>query len=159
MNGRTVRRPSGALVVAMIALFVALGGTAGAVVTAAVPLAKRALVADNAKKLNGVTAGQLGSAAASVALRESPAGPRPASTAGALLGIKTSSVTLPANGEGEFTIACDSGQRVAGGGFSSDGAVFNFDSYPASESAWRLYLANGSTSSAANITLYATCLR
>ena len=48
------KRPSAALIVAMIALFVALGGTAGAVVTAAVPLAKRALIADNAKKLNGV---------------------------------------------------------------------------------------------------------
>jgi hypothetical protein len=33
----------------MVALFVALCGTAGAVVTAAVPLAKRALVADKAK--------------------------------------------------------------------------------------------------------------
>ena len=57
MNGRRGKRPSPAFVIAMIALFVALGGTAGAVVTATVPLAKRALVADNAKKLNGVTAG------------------------------------------------------------------------------------------------------
>ena len=76
MKGR-LERPSPALLVAMLALFVALGGTAGAVVTAAVPLAKRALTADNAKKLNGVTAGQLGSAAVAVALKESPAGPRP----------------------------------------------------------------------------------
>ena len=51
MNGLKKRRPSPALVVATIALFVALGGSAGAVVTAAVPLAKRALVADNAKKV------------------------------------------------------------------------------------------------------------
>jgi hypothetical protein len=43
------KRPSTALVVAVVALFLALGGTAGAVVTAAVPLAKRALVADKAK--------------------------------------------------------------------------------------------------------------
>ena len=50
MNGLKMRRPTPALVIAMIALFVALGGTAGAVVTAAVPLAKRALVADNAKR-------------------------------------------------------------------------------------------------------------
>ena len=55
------KRPSAAFVVAMIALFVALGGTAGAVVSAAVPLAKRALVADNAKKLGGL----FGSATAS----------------------------------------------------------------------------------------------
>ena len=49
MHRQARRRPSPALGVAMIALFVALGGTAGAVVTAAVPLAKRALVADKAK--------------------------------------------------------------------------------------------------------------
>ncbi len=49
MHLQTGRRLSPAFVVAMIALFVALGGTAGAVVTAAVPLAKRALVADTAK--------------------------------------------------------------------------------------------------------------
>src|SRR5688572_32193001 len=42
-------RRSPTLVVATIALFVALGGTAGAVGSAAVPLAKRALVADKAK--------------------------------------------------------------------------------------------------------------
>ena len=58
-----MKRPSPALVVAMVALFVALGGTAGAVVTAAVPLAKRELVSDNAKKLNGFTANQVASAA------------------------------------------------------------------------------------------------
>lgn len=159
MDGRTMRRPSAALVVAMVALFVALGGTAGAVVTAAVPLAKRALVADNAKKLNGITAGQLGGAVVAVALEESPPGARPASTAGTLLGIKTQTATLPPDGEGEFTITCDAGQRVAGGGFSSDGAVFNFDSYPVGPSAWRFYLANADAANAANINLYATCLR
>jgi len=93
MNGKRFRHPSPAFVVAMIALFVALGGTAGAVVTAAVPLAKRALVADNAKKVGGLTATQLGAAAAQagakVALAESPPGPRPASTAAGLVIVKT----------------------------------------------------------------------
>jgi hypothetical protein len=159
MNGPLVKRPSAALVVAMIALFVALGGTAGAVVAAAVPLAKRALVADNSKKLNGFTATQIASAAVQVSLRESPAGARPTSSAAALLSLKTSTATLPAGGEGEFTVTCDGAQRAAGGGFSSDGAVFNFDSYPASASSWRLYLANADEANAANITLYATCLR
>jgi hypothetical protein len=143
----------------MVALFVALGGTAGAVVTAAVPLAKRALSADNAKKLNGVTANQLGSAAVAVALRQSPPGPRPAASAAALLAVKTSSASLAAGGEGEFTISCDPGQKVAGGGFSSDGAVLGFDSFPASDSTWRLYLVNADDSAGAGITLYATCVR
>ena len=52
MNGR--RMPSPALVIAVAALFVSLGGTA--VAAGVVPLAKRALVADNAKKLGGQTA-------------------------------------------------------------------------------------------------------
>ena len=43
------RQPTPSFVVAVVALFFALGGTAGAITAAAVPLAKRALVADNAK--------------------------------------------------------------------------------------------------------------
>jgi hypothetical protein len=159
MDGPMIKRPSPALVIAMIALFVALGGTAGAVVTAAVPLAKRALTADNSKKLNGFTANQIASAAVRASLQESPAGARPASSVVGLMAIKTASTTIAASGEGDFTIACDSGQKVAGGGFSSDGAVFNLDSFPANDSTWRIYLVNGSTSTAANVTLYATCLR
>jgi len=159
MNALKMKRPSPAFVVAMVALFVALGGTAGAVVNAAVPLAKRALVADNAKKVGGLTAAQLGSAAVQVALNQSPAGPRPASSAAGVVSLKTGTASLAANGEGEFTVACDAGQKVAGGGFSSDGAVFNLDSFPASDSSWRLYLANGSETAAANITLYASCIR
>lgn len=158
MDGPRVKRPSAALVVSMIALFVALGGTAGAVVTAAVPLAKRALVADNSKKLNGFTANQIATAAVRASLQESPAGARPASSVVGLMSLKTSTTTLAGGGEGEFTVTCDSG-KVAGGGFSSDGAVFNLDSYPSSDSAWRIYLVNGDPSSAANVTLYATCLR
>jgi hypothetical protein len=116
-------------------------------------------MADNAKKLNGITARQLGGAAVQVALKESPPGARPASTAAGLLTLKTSTTALPAGGEGEFTVACDAGQRVAGGGFSSDGAVFNLASSSCSPTAWRLYLVNGSDASPANVTLYATCLK
>lgn len=156
---RKMKRPSPAFIVAMVALFVALGGTAGAVVTAAVPLAKRALVADNAKKVGGLTASQLGAAAVQVALNQSPAGPRPASTAAGVVSIKTGTTSLAGSAEGEFTVSCDAGQKVAGGGFSSDGAVFNLDSFPASDSSWRLYLVNGSETTGASITLYATCIR
>jgi hypothetical protein len=51
---RRIRRPSPALVVAMLALLVSLSGTA--VAAGVVPLAKRALTADNAKKLGGQSA-------------------------------------------------------------------------------------------------------
>ena len=57
MNGR--KRPSPALVVAVLALFVSLSGTA--VAAGVVPLAKRALSADNAKKLEGQTAAAIAS--------------------------------------------------------------------------------------------------
>jgi hypothetical protein len=159
MEGKLMKRPSPALVVAMVALFVALGGTAGAVVTAAVPLAKRALVSDNAKHLNGFTANQVASAAVQVAVKESPPGARPAASAAGLVSTKSATATLAANGEGEFTVACDAGQKAVGGGFSSDGAVFNLDSYPAGDTSWKLYLVNGSSSAGANITLYASCLK
>jgi hypothetical protein len=158
MNARATR-PSPAFVVALVALFFALGGTAGAVATATVPLAKRALMADNAKKVGGVTAAQLGGAAVQLALKQSPAGPRPASTAMGLVTVKSAPASLAADAEGEFTVSCDAGQKVVGGGFTSNGAVFSFDSYPVSDTAWRLYLANGSSSAGASITVYATCLR
>ena len=48
------RLPSPAMAVAVLALFIALGGTSFAAVEI-VPLAKRALVANNALKLNGQT--------------------------------------------------------------------------------------------------------
>ena len=159
MNVKRIRRPSTALIVSMVALFVALGGTAGAVVTAAVPLAKRALVADNAKKVGGLTAAQLGTAAAQAGAELAAQVPGPASTAAGVVSIKTGTASLAANGEGEFTVSCDAGQKVAGGGFSTSGAVFSFDSYPASDSSWRLYLANASETAGASVTLFATCIR
>ena len=87
MNLR-MKRPSPALFVATVALFVALWGTAGAVVNAAVPLAKRALVADNAKKLGGQTPAQV-SAQAVRAAQAAAAAPGPASTAASLVSTKT----------------------------------------------------------------------
>lgn len=165
MNGLKMRRPTPALVVGMIALFVALGGTAGAVVTAAVPLAKRALVADNAKKVGGFTAAQLGGAAAAAgakaALAESPAGPRPASTAAGLITVKSQSIgAIAPDAGGRYTISCDSGQKVMGGGFSSDQAVLVVaESYPVNDTTWQLVLANILSSTPANTTIYATCLK
>jgi hypothetical protein len=157
MKRLRIKRPSAALVVATIALFVALGGTAGAVVTQ-VALAKRALVADNAKKVNGFTATQVASAALRASLQASPAGPRPASSVVGLVSTKTAPTSFAPDQQGEVTLACDAGQKVVGGGFVSDGSVRSWDSYPASESAWRLYLDNVGTT-AANITLYAICVR
>lgn len=155
------KRPSPALLVAMIALFVALGGTAGAVVTATVPLAKRALVADNAKKLGGQTAGQITSQAASQAVAQAGQAPGPASTAAGLVTVKSQSIGAIAPDSGaRYTISCDAGQKVMGGGFSSDQAVLVVaESYPVNDTTWQLVLANILSSSPANTTIYATCLK
>jgi hypothetical protein len=154
MNAPRISRPSPALIVATAALFVALGGTAGAVVNAAVPLAKRALVADNAKKLGGMTSAQIATQAAKT--------PGPASSAAGLVSVKTGSWSLGPNGESDFTIACDAGQKAIGGGWDDPGGFgHGWDDRPMSDgSAWRVYMtmadnAPGTQSGG----LYAVCLR
>jgi hypothetical protein len=154
------KRPSAALVIAMIALFVALGGTAGAVVTAAVPLAKRALVADNAKKLGGQTAGQITSAAASQAVTQAGQVPGPASTAAGLVSTKTQSAQLGPGGGQAFQLACDTGQKVVSGGFVSDNAVIiAVANGPISDTTWGIGLLNLDSSAPANVNLYAICIK
>jgi hypothetical protein len=149
---RKIPRPSPAFIVATIALFVALGGTAGAVVDAAVPLAKRALTADNAKKLGGRTGPQLVSQAA--------AAPGPASTAAGLVTIKTASTTIAANGGAAFTIACDAGQKILSGGYSSDGPIQDFiESRPSNETTWSFGLVNFDEAAAHAVTLSAVCIK
>jgi hypothetical protein len=163
MNVQRSRRLSPAFVVAMIALFVALGGTAGAVVTQAVPLAKRALVADNAKKLGGKTSAQIlsqATKAAQTAAQAAAQTPGPASTAAGLVTTVSQTVGTFAPGqEAEVSVICASGKKVIGGGFSSEGAVFSFDSHPANDTTWRMYLSNGDeTQPAPNVRVYAICI-
>lgn len=145
----------------MIALFVALGGTAGAVVTATVPLAKRALVADNAKKLNGVTAAQLGGAAVQLALKQSPAGPRPASTAASLIAVKSAPFALTADGQGAFTATCDGGQKAISGGYSNPvGTAVSVDTGPTADgSGWSIYLVEATGTGVAAGLVQAVCLK
>ncbi len=159
MNGLKMRRPSPALVVATVALFVALGGTAGAVVTQAVPLAKRALVAENAKKLGGQTAAQV-SAQAVKAAQAAAAAPGPASTAAGLVSTKTQSASISADDAQLYKISCDAGQKVIGGGFSSDGPIQEFvESRPENDTTWSIGLINFDSSAGHSITLYAVCLK
>ena len=108
----TVRkRPSPALVVALLALFVSLSGTA--VAAAVVPLAKRALnadkakVAENARKLEGQAAAAL--------LQKASQMPGPASSAAGLVTIKQSSESLGGKSGREYVIACDGGKKVVSG--------------------------------------------
>jgi hypothetical protein len=141
-----LRFPSPALVLAAIALFVALGGTA--VAASVVPLAKRALQADNAKKLGGKTAAQIASL------------PGPATSAAGLVAMKTAAFTLNGNEGKDILVTCDAGQKAIGGGFDSNGPVYNFDMRPMGDGvAWALYLVNAHETQAFSGTAYAVCLR
>jgi hypothetical protein len=143
---RKIRFPSPALVVAMIALFVALGGTA--VAASVVPLAKRALLADNAKKLGGKTAAEIASL------------PGPATSASGLVTFKTAPFSLGGRAGSEVIVACDAGQKAISGGFDSNGSVVSFDARPMGDgAAWALYLVNLSDGQGASGTAYAVCLR
>lgn len=144
-----IRKPSPAMMVALLALFIALGGTA---VAAAVPLAKRALVADNARKLGGRTANQIITAASAV--------PGPATSASGLVTVRNGEVPLPANTAAQATLRCQSGERAISGGWTTPGDVFAFDSAPTSDGqGWQILLDNASQSAAASVTMSVVCLR
>ncbi len=151
-------RPSPAIAIAMLALFVSLGGSA--VAATVVPLAKRALsadkakVSDNAKKLGGKTAAQLTAEAAAKA--------GPASSAAGLVTVRTGPFTLNPREQREFSVACAAGEKAVSGGFTYDSAalVMPVDSLPSSDGAgWRIYLANFSDSTGVSGTLQVICLR
>jgi len=145
-------------VLAAIAVFVALSGTAVAA-QQIVPLAKRALTADkakvalNARKLGGQTSKALVQRAASL--------PGPANSAAGLVAVKSQSVGQIAAAAGKtFSISCDAGQKIMGAGFLSDGPVLiAVGSYPTSDASWTTGLLNLSDTTPANVTMYATCLR
>jgi hypothetical protein len=144
-----IRKPSPAMAVALLALFIALGGTAYA---AAVPLAKRALVADNAKKLGGRTPAQVISAAASQ--------PGPASSAAGLVTNRSAQFTLAPGQAGTVTIQCQSGERAISGGFTTPDVVGALDTAPTSDGAgWQIFLANFSDTAPASGNLVVVCLR
>lgn len=161
MNRMTMRRPSPAFVVAMIALFVALGGTAGAVVTAAVPLAKRALVADNAKKLEGQSLAQL-TAKTAAAVQAAASAPGPASTAAALVSTKSAPFSLGPGGNQVVTATCDAGAKAIGGGFNNptSALVLSAGSFATADGAgWSEDLVNVSSSTPGVGVVVAICLK
>jgi len=174
-----LRFPGPAMVVALVALFVALSGTA---VAAGVPaLAKRALtadkakvantakVADNAKKLEGKTSAALLATANTAAKQaaESAASsaaqqPGPASTAAGLITIKTAAWNLNKGTGTNFTATCDPGQKVVGGGWGDPGDwSASFQSLPTADGAgWTVNIYTPSFAPAAQSgTVYAMCLK
>jgi len=160
-----VKLPSPAMVVAATALIVALTGTA--IAAQVVPLANRAKVADNAKKLGGKTPAQValtpgpattldGKTAAEIA-----ATPGPASTIAGAIVYKTSTRTLEPGVIVDVTTACEAGQKAVGGGFQGpdNNFITTFDSRPSPDgAAWRLRLASYDPGNA-TVTLVAVCVK
>ena len=141
-----IRLPSPALVIALLALFVSLSGTA--VAAGVVPMAKKALFANNAGKLNGKT------------LQQVSALPGPASKAASLVSVASTAFSLGATEERDFTVQCPSGAKAISGGYTSPNTVLGFDSRPSSDgTGWGVYLANLSNSAAGAGTVHAVCLR
>jgi hypothetical protein len=141
---RRIPHPSPAMVVALLALFVALSGTA--VAAGIVPHAR---LADNATKLQGKTPTQVAALA-----------PAPASLAGYLT-VKSASWTLAASAVGDFTAACDSGQKAVGGGYDSpNGSGLGVDTRPTPDGGgWRVLLVNVSDTAGTSGSVYAVCMR
>lgn len=144
MGGR-IKPPSPALVVASMALFVALSGTA--VAAGVVPLAKRALSADTLK----------GKSPAAL-LRDAAAQPGPASSAAGLVTVKTQADSLAAGQYKEVAVTCDSGRKAIRGGYWSDGPMIDMGSRPMGDTAWQIGLLNLSESRGAAATLYVVCV-
>ena len=144
--------PSPALVIALAALFVSLGGTA--IAAGVVPLAKRALVADNAMKLGGQTPASIAAAAA----RQ----PGPASSAAGLVTVKTAPWSLAPGGLSDTAAMCDSGQKAVGGGYDDPGGyAFAWDTRPTGDGGgWRVHidLSDKATGQQSGL-VYAICLR
>jgi hypothetical protein len=158
-----LRRPSPAMVVALVALFVSLSGTA---VAAGVPLAKRALFASNAGKLQGRTARQVASMPGPATTldgllpEEIAEMPGPASTASSLVASASAPFALAPDEGKDFSAACPGGAKAIAGGYTSPNAVLEWDTRPTGDgNGWTLFLDNVSATLSATGTVYAICLR
>lgn len=141
-----IRHPSPALVISVLALFVSLSGTA--VAAGVVPMAKKALFANNAGKLKGKTLAQVAAL------------PGPANKAAALVSVTSTPFSLGVSEERDFTVQCASGTKAISGGYTSPNTVLAFDSRPSADGAgWGVYLVNLSNSAAGAGAVYAVCLR
>jgi hypothetical protein len=148
-----------ALVIACLALLISMGSTA--VAAGVVPLAKRALIADNARKLQGKTPAEVMSAAGRVAADIAGKAEGPPSTAAGLISIKQGAWTLSPDQAGDATVTCDNGQKAIAGGYdTASGAVLALDTRPVSSGgAWKIRLLNPDEDAGANGTLYTVCIR
>jgi hypothetical protein len=165
-----IPRPSPALVVAMLALLVALSGTA--VAAGVVPLAKRALVADNAKKIQGQTSAQIVALASANSKLADDASHLQGKTPDDIVAmaqtksvagfftLKQTNFSMPISSAQDYTFHCDPGQKaVSGGSDYSQAPAIMTESRPSSDgTAWRMLLVNPSDSDGAFGNLFVICV-
>jgi hypothetical protein len=170
---RRIPRPSPALVVASIALAVSLSGTA--VAAGVVPLAKRALSADNAKKLGGQSAAQVVAAASAHAgdsdhlqgkTADEILGAAQTKTIGSFFTLKQGQFSVPKSPSQtkaqnlDVTIPCDGDQKAISGGFQySQAEAFIVESSPTADGhSWHMQIENYSTADGAFGNTYVVCV-
>jgi hypothetical protein len=139
---RKLRTPSPALVIALIALFISLAGTA----VAQTPVVKRALFAENAGKLKGKT------------LKQVAALPGPTRSVGNLVYPRTVNRVLQRGQETDVTASCGPGGTALSGGYFSDNGVAVRDSRASTESAWTFRVVNLGEETT-EVTVQVICLR
>jgi hypothetical protein len=158
-----LRRPSPALVVALVALFMSISGTA--VAAGVVPVAKRALFANNAGKLQGRSAKQVAALPGPATYlngltAEDIAGmPSPATTASGLVTTGSAPFALAPGEQKDFSAQCPGGAKAISGGFTSPNVVLAADTRPnAGGNGWTLYLMNLDDSASATGNVQVVCL-
>jgi hypothetical protein len=167
---RRIPHPSPAMVVAMLALLVALSGTAFA--AGVVPVATRALNADNAKKLQGRTTSQLVALASAKSQLADDAShlqgksvdeivtAAQTKSISAFVTIKQGNFSMGTGQIVDYTMSCDAGQKaISGGSQFSQAPAGIIESRPTADgSAWKVMLANPSDSDGAFGNLFVVCV-
>lgn len=161
-------KPSPALVIATVALFMALSGGAFAAqqadplhaknadhakVADLAKVATRSVTAGNALKVGGKTVAQI---VASV-----PA-PAPVSSVASLVSSAQANFSVPAASEQTVTATCPAGSKAVGGGFSNPSAtlILSVGSFPTTDgTGWTEDLINLSDAAAGSGQVIATCVK
>jgi len=179
---RRLRLPSPAMTVALVALFVALSGSALAVGSTIVPLAKRAMTADRAKladkstlAVNATNAGhaltadsaaKLGAAGSASVVQQAVAQaiktPGPASTAAGLVTVKSAQWSVAPGSHTDQVVTCDAGQKAIAGGWDDPGGWSHpWDTRPTPDGGgWATFVTSSSNAPGQQTgSLYVVCLK
>jgi hypothetical protein len=166
------RLPSPSMVVSMVALTFALGGTSYAVIKLPPRSVGSKQLKPKAVTGTHVKDGSLTGKDINEAVLDKVASAGVADRAGVAGGLdrvvyRVSVVTVPQaplpnpdpqSTTGVATARCDPGQLVVGGGVRLDENMSIVDSYPEAAGAWTAHVNNDDTQSARNATVYAVCI-